>query len=243
MNQKNAIVTGASRGIGRAIALQLADQGYNLLINSSRSEQDLTQVQNEILEKGVQCITFLGNVGNHQVATELYATALKHFGSIQVLINNAGISKVGLLQDMTFEEWDEIVNVNLTSVFNLSKLVTPDMVRAQYGKIINISSVWGLCGASCEVAYSSTKGAINAFTKALGKELAPSNVSVLAIACGAVDTAMNHCFSEEDRIALCEEIPAGRMATPEEVAEITLHLINSPTYLTGEVIKLDGGWI
>lgn len=243
MNQKNAIVTGASRGIGRAIALTLADNGYNILINCSHSEEELHKVQEDILAKGVRCETYVGNVGDHEQACALYQKAMNSLGSVQVLINNAGISKVGLLQDMSFNEWDEIINTNLTSVFNLCKLVTPQMVRNRSGKIINISSVWGLCGASCEVAYSATKGAINALTKALGKELAPSNVAVLSIACGAVDTAMNHCFSAEDLQALSEEIPAGRMATPEEIAAMVLHLLEAPSYLTGEVIKMDGGWI
>ena len=140
-------------------------------------------------------------------------------------------------------DWNTLLNTNVTSVFNLSKLVIPDMLAKRSGHIINISSVWGLCGASCEVAYSTTKGAINAFTKALGKELAPSNIQVNAIACGAVDTSMNSCFSKEDLDDLCNEIPIGRMATPDEVAQLVSHIIEAPSYLTGEVIKMDGGWI
>lgn len=243
MNNKNVIVTGSSRGIGRAIALELARNGYNILINSSKSQDELTQVKNEILAYGVKCEEFTGDIGDHNTALKLLSYAHATLGTIDILINNAGISKIGLLQDMNIEEWDTIMRTNVTSAFNLSKLVIPDMLTKKSGHIINISSVWGLCGASCEVAYSTTKGAINAFTKALGKELAPSGIRVNAIACGAVDTSMNSCFSGEDLDDLCNEIPAGRMATPDEVAGMVRHIIDAPSYLTGAVIKMDGGWI
>lgn len=244
MESKNAIITGASRGIGRAIAHVLAQNGYNLLINCSRKEAELLLVEEELKRNySIKCVSYIGNIGNPSCAEELFHTAKSELGDISLLINNAGISHVGLLQDMSYEEWNNILNVNLTSVFNMCKLVIPDMVSQKNGKIINISSVWGLCGASCEVAYSATKGAINSFTKALGKELAPSNISVNAIACGAVNTSMNSCFSHEELEDLCTEIPAGRMASPKEVAELVLTLVNAPSYLTGEIIKMDGGWI
>lgn len=244
MNTKTAIVTGASRGIGKSIALELAANGYDLLINSSRSADALENVKAEIISKyQVKCVTFTGNIGDHSIAENAYNTAHKELGNLSLLINNAGISHIGLLQDMTFDEWDNIINVNLTSAFNMSKLVIPDMLSLGYGKIINISSVWGLCGASCEVAYSASKGALNAFTKALGKELAPSNIQVNAIACGAVNTSMNSCFDENELKDLCNEIPAGRMASPEEIAKLCFQLTQAPSYLTGEIIKVDGGWI
>lgn len=243
MDNKNVIITGASRGIGRAAALLLAEKGCNLLLNSSKSTESLLDVRREISRYPVKCGIYTGNAGDFDEAKKLFATAKKTLGSIDILINNAGISYIGLLQDMTPAEWNNLINTNLTSVFNMSKLVIPDMISAKAGKIINISSVWGLCGASCETAYSASKGAVNAFTKALGKELAPSNIQVNAIACGAVDTAMNSCFSQEERAALCEEIPAGRMASPDEIARMIYQLITAPAYLTGEVIKMDGGWI
>lgn len=243
MSNKNALVTGASRGIGRSIALALADAGYNLLINCSKSEEQLLKVQREILSKSVKCEIFIGNAGNPDTAIAMFSHAKETLGDIHLLINNAGISKVGLLQDMSFEDWNTIFNTNVSSIFNMCKCVIPEMVTRQQGKIINISSVWGLCGASCEAAYSATKGAVNSLTKALGKELAPSNIQVNAIACGAVDTSMNACFSEEDLNALSEEIPAGRMAQPDEIAQMVIQIINSPSYLNGEVIKMDGGWI
>lgn len=243
MNGKNAIVTGASRGIGRATALTLAQKGYNILANSSKSIDELNSLKEEILSLGVNCEVFVGDIGVHSTAVEMIDHMHNTLGDVDVLINNAGISYVGLLQDMSFDEWDHIIRTNVTSVFNLSKLAIPDMISKKSGHIINISSVWGLCGASCEVAYSASKGAINSFTKALGKELAPSGIRVNAIACGAVDTTMNSCFSKEDLESLCDEIPAGRMASPQEVAELVAHLLDAPSYLTGEVIKMDGGWI
>ena len=165
------------------------------------------------------------------------------FGKVDVVINNAGISYIGLLQDMSPEEWDRIVRTNLTSVFNCSKLAIPHMLEQKSGKILNISSVWGNVGASCEVAYSATKGGINSFTRALAKELAPSNVQVNAVACGAIDTDMNHFLEKEELEALKEEIPAGRLAKPEEVAQLLLQLARSDSYLTGQIIGFDGGWI
>ena len=143
---------------------------------------------------------------------------------------------------MKSEDWDRIIRTNLTSVFNLSKLAIPDMVARKCGKIINISSVWGSTGAACEVAYSATKGGINAFTKALAKELAPSNIQVNAVACGAIDTEMNQFLEEEELIALVEEIPLGRLGKAEEVADLVYHLGYKNAYLTGQVIGLDGGW-
>lgn len=243
MNHKNVIITGASRGIGRAAALLLAEKGFNLLINSSKSTDALLDVRREVSIYPVKCEIYTGNIGDYAEAQKLFALAKDKLGPIDILINNAGISHIGLLQDMSPDEWDNIIRTNLTSVFNMSKLVIPDMIQAKAGKIINISSVWGICGASCETAYSASKGAVNAFTRALGKELAPSNIQVNAIACGAVNTAMNSCFSQKELARLCEEIPTGRMASPEEIAEMVYHLITAPEYLTGEVIKMDGSWI
>jgi 3-oxoacyl-[acyl-carrier protein] reductase len=159
-----------------------------------------------------------------------------------VLINNAGMSHIGLLSDMSIDEWNRILSVNLTSVFSTCKCVIPSMVARQHGKILNISSVWGETGASCEAAYSACKGGMNALTRALGKELAPSNIQVNAISCGVIDTRMNSCFTPEERNALMDEIPASRFGTPEEVAELALALVTGNDYLNGQIIRLDGGW-
>ena len=158
-----------------------------------------------------------------------------------ILINNAGISYVGLLQDMSYDEWKNVIDTNLTSVFNLSKMVIPNMVAKKNGRIINVSSMWGNVGASCEVAYSASKGGVNTFTKALAKELAPSKISVNAIAFGAVDTRMNAFLSYEERELLTEEIPAGRFLAPQEAADIIYSVAMMNNYVTGQIITADGG--
>lgn len=188
-------------------------------------------------------LCYTGNVGDFFFAKDMVTNTISHFGHIDVLINNAGISHIGLLSDMTPEEWNNIVAINLTGVFNFTKLVTPYMVADKCGRILQISSVWGNVGASCEVAYSACKGGINAFTKALGKELAPSHIPVNAIACGVIDTDMNRCFDETERAELADEIPAGRFATACEVADMAYSVITAPDYLTGQIITFDGGWI
>ncbi len=162
---------------------------------------------------------------------------------LDILINNAGISYVGLLQDMKIEAWHRLLSTNLSSAFYTSRLAIPNMLKHGNGHIINISSVWGIAGASMEVAYSAAKGGLNSFTKALAKELAPSSIRVNAIAPGMIDTDMNNCFSPEEKSAITEEIPIGRMGTAEEVGELVLQLIKSPAYLTGQIISLDGGWL
>lgn len=243
MARKTVLVTGASRGIGKAIAVKFAKKNYNVAINCVRSQERLMQTKKEIESYQVPCLAFIGDMGDLTQCEELFVQIKKQFGVLDVLVNNAGISYIGLLQDMKSEDWDRIIRTNLTSVFNLSKLAIPDMVARKYGKIINISSVWGSAGAACEVAYSATKGGINAFTKALAKELAPSNIQVNAVACGAIDTEMNQFLEEDELIGLIEEIPAGRLGNAEEVADLVYHLGYKNSYLTGQVIGLDGGWI
>lgn len=243
MARKVVLVTGASRGIGKAIAVKFAKKGYNVIINCAHREQELMQAKREIEGYQVSCTAFLGDMGNLSVCEELFQLIRKQYGNLDVLINNAGISYIGLLQDMSADDWDRILRTNLTSVFNCCKLAIPMMLSEGHGKIVNISSVWGNVGASCEVAYSATKGGINAFTKALAKELAPSNIQVNAVACGAIDTEMNQWMEEDDLIALVDEIPTGRLGRAEEVADLVYHLGYKNAYLTGQVIGLDGGWI
>ena len=238
-----ALVTGASRGIGKAIAVKYAKKGCNVAVNCIHSEERLSQTRREIESYQTECLAFLGDMGNPADCQALFKKIRKQFGGVDVLVNNAGISYIGLLQDMTSDDWDRIVRTNLTSVFNCCRLAIPYMVEKKCGKIINISSVWGVAGASCEVAYSATKGGINAFTKALAKELAPSGIQVNAIACGAIDTEMNHFLNQEELIDLIDEIPAGRLGKAEEVADLAYHLGYKDSYLTGQVIGLDGGWI
>ena len=242
--RKTVLITGASRGIGRAIATAFAKEGCNLVITCSKSETELLELKKELEEKyAVDVLASVGDVSDYSYVEQLFSHIEKRFNGVDVLINNAGISYVGLLTDMTIDDWNHIVGINLTSVFSTSKLAVPYMLSKKAGKIINISSVWGNVGASCEVAYSACKGGMNAFTKGLAKELAPSNIQVNAIACGCIDTQMNACFSEEERALLAEEIPAGRFGMPEEVAALALSLASGNEYLTGQIITLDGGWI
>ena len=243
MAKKVVLVTGASRGIGKAIAVKFAKKGYNVVISCAHREAELMQAKKEIEGYQVSCLAFLGDMGDMSTCETMFQQIKKQFGTLDVLVNNAGISYIGLLQDMTSDDWDRIVRTNLTSVFNCCKLAIPMMLSAEKGKIINISSVWGNVGASCEVAYSATKGGINAFTKALAKELAPSNIQVNAIACGVIDTDMNRCFAPEEMASLIEEIPADRIGRPEEVAALAGQLITAPAYMTGQIITIDGGWI
>ncbi len=234
-----ALITGASRGIGKAIAHVLAQAGYQLFLTCSQSISDLEDVARSITEQyHVPCNAVQADMGSAEDVARLFSGITE----LDVLINNAGIAHIGLLSDMSVEEWRRVMAVNLDSCFYTSKLAIPLMLKKHSGKIINISSVWGNVGASMEVAYSASKGGMNAFTKALAKELAPSNIQVNAIACGVIDTDMNACFDEEDKKALLEEIPADRMGRPMEVAQLVLQMVQAPAYLTGQVITIDGGW-
>ena len=239
MKHRVAVVTGASRGIGRAIAIAFAKEGYDLFITCKDSRDELFALSEELEEKyRITVRTFVGDISNKDIVIELF-DKIDH---IDVLVNNAGISYIGLLSDMPFEQWDEVITTNLNSAFYCSKMAIPLMLSEKSGKIINISSVWGERGASMEVAYSASKGGLNAFTKALAKELAPSNIQVNAVACGLIDTDMNSHFSQEEIQSIIEEIPSDRIGKPEEVADLVLQLCAGNKYLTGQIIGLDGGW-
>ena len=245
MNQKYVLITGASRGIGRACALAFARNHFHVFLNC-RHSLDALQAGGT----GDPCrARFLHTASQEmsgdpdEVTRDVLPSLNRICPGLDVLINNAGISFVGLLQDMSDAQWSEILNTNLSSVFYCCRSAIGHMVSQKSGKIINISSMWGTVGASCEAAYSATKSGMNGLTKALAKELAPSNVQVNAIACGVIDTAMNAQFSEEEREALREEIPAGRFADSEEVAALALTLASGHSYLTGQIIGLDGGYI
>ncbi len=243
MKKPVALITGASRGIGREIALTFANHGYDCVITCHQRQSALFSVRDEITALGVSCLTFTGDLGCWENCCCLFEEIETHFDHLDILVNNAGIAHIGLLQDMTPDEWACVLQTNLSSCFYCSKLAIPLMLKEKSGNILNISSVWGNVGASCEAAYSATKGAINSLTKALAKELAPSGIRVNAIACGVIDTEMNHCFSDEDRAALRDEIPMGRFGTPNEVGAFAYAIISQASYLTGQVITYDGGWI
>lgn len=243
-NNKTVLITGSSRGIGRSIATAFAAAGHPVIITARHSEQLLMELKCDIETRfHVPCMTFIGDLGQFETVQKLFEEIHKHYEGVDILINNAGISHIGLLSDMSEEQWQTLLASNLSSCFYCSKLAIPYMVSKKCGCILNISSVWGIAGASCEAAYSASKGAVNALTKALGKELAPSNITVNAIACGVIDTEMNQFLNEDERIALMEEIPAGRFATPDEVAQLALQLTRTSNYLTGQIITFDGGWL
>lgn len=238
--RKKALITGASRGIGKETARILAEAGYDLFLVCRSSKEALLQLKGELeTNYSVSVETGIYDVSDSAQVESM----IKEAGEIHVLINNAAISKVGLLSEMRPEEWQQVMDTNLNALFYTSRLVIPQMVRRQEGKIINVSSVWGEVGASMEVAYSTAKGGVNSFTKALAKELAPSNIQVNAVAFGVIDTEMNACFSKEDLEALKEEIPADRLGSAKEAARMILQVIHAPEYMTGQIITMDGGWI
>lgn len=240
---KTIIITGASRGIGRATAIRFASLGCHMVITCHHNSELLNEVKSQVLASGSDCITYTGDLSVSTNVNELFQLANDAFGNVDILINNAGIAHIGLLSDMSDLEWDNLIRTNLYSVFYCCRRAIPAMVSAHSGRIINISSVWGAVGASCETAYSASKGGINAFTKALAKELAPSGIQVNAISCGLIDTDMNSQLSDKELEAVCDEIPAGRAGTTQEVAELIYSVCTQSTYLTGQIITFDGGWI
>ena len=238
--RKKALITGASRGIGEAIAKELARQGFDLTLTCLNSLDQLKELAGCLEKKyGVSCHIFQGDMGDPEAVDRLF----DGLNRLDVLINNAGISHIGLLSDMSVSQWRRVMSTNLDSCFYTCRRAIPLMVHAKQGRIINISSVWGQAGASMEAAYSASKGGVNSLTKALAKELAPSNIQVNAIACGVIDTDMNRCFAPEEMASLIEEIPADRIGRPEEVAALAGQLITAPAYMTGQIITIEGGWI
>ena len=240
---RTILITGASSGIGAATAIAFANPNNRLILVSRKNREGLKKIEDEGRERGAEVLSILADVSDYEACKSLLAQANEHFGPIDLLINNAGISHIGLFQDMTPDEWQRVMNVNIGSVMNLCHLVIPSMVHRHHGRIINISSVWGNVGASCEAVYSASKGAINSFTKALAKELAPSNIQVNAIAFGAIETPMNAWLAKEEADALADEIPSGREGTKEEAAQMICMVADAPDYLTGQILTMDGGWI
>ena len=235
--RKRALITGASRGIGEAVARVLAMEGYDLFLVCKNSGDKIKKIKAELEEiYDICCETMICDVSDAMQVE----TMIKQAGEIHVLINNAAISYVGLLTDMTLAQWQEVMDTNLNALFYICRLVVPQMVRRREGKIINVSSVWGNVGASMEVAYSTTKGGVNSFTRALAKELAPSGVQVNGIAFGVIDTDMNACFSKEEMENLRAEIPADRIGNAMEAGEMIRQIINAPSYMTCQIITMDG---
>jgi 3-oxoacyl-[acyl-carrier protein] reductase len=238
------LVTGSSRGIGKAAALKFASLGHNVVINCSRGgrEMDETLREAELINKNVMAVA--ADVSDYDEVSSMFRRVSERFGGTDILINNAGVSLVGLFSDTRPEEWDRVMSANVKSVFNCAHIAAGYMVKRKNGVIINISSVWGVSGASCEAVYSASKGAVSSFTKALGRELAPSGVRVNAVACGVIDTGMNDFLDAEEKAELEARIPASRFGKPGEVAELCAFLASdSAKYINGQTIILDGGFI
>ena len=240
---RTILITGDSSGIGAATAIAFANPNNRLILVSRKNREGLKKIEDEGRERGAEVLSILADVSDYEDCKSVVQQGVERFGTIDLLVNDAGISHIGLFQDMTPDEWQRVMNVNIGSVMNLCHLVIPSMVHRHHGRIINISSVWGNVGASCEAVYSASKGAINSFTKALAKELAPSNIQVNAIAFGAIETPMNAWLSKEEAEALADEIPAGREGTKEEAAQMICMVADAPDYLTGQILTMDGGWI
>lgn len=242
--KKTVIITGASKGIGAATAILFARKGYNVVIGYNESYQTAKLLSSSLLSQGYSVLPFKVNVSNKLETDLLIKETVYKFGSLDVLINNAGVAFNGLITDTEDYDADRIFDVDLKGVFNCCRSVTPVMVNQKSGKIINISSMWGQVGASCEVAYSAAKAGVIGLTKALAKELAPSGITVNAIAPGLIDTTMNNNINVEDLNAFVEEIPLGRIGTADEIAEAALFLASEGAdYITGQVLGVNGGYV
>lgn len=239
--QKVAIVTGASRGIGKEIAKQLARNGIKVIANYNKSEKQAYELKKELEKENIEIEIAKADVSKREQVKDLIKNVLEKYDRIDILINNAGISDYKLFTDVTDEDWNRIINTNLYSAFVMSQEVGKIMVNQKKGCIINISSIWGEVGASLEVIYSISKAGMNGMTKALAKELGPSNIRVNAIAPGIIKTEMNERFSDEELKQLKEEIPLERLGKTEDIAKCALWLVND-SYTTGQIISVNGGW-
>ncbi len=242
-NSKVVLVTGSSSGIGKGIATLFAKQGYKVVLNCKSSVDSMDTLKEELSTFNPNILAIQCDVSVYSEAEKMLTTIKETFGNVDILINNAGVSEFGLFTDVKPENLNNTISTNLNSCLNCTHLALPNMIKNQCGTVINISSIWGNVGASCEVLYSTSKSAINGFTKAIAKEVAPSNVLVNAIACGLIDTRMNGNLSSDDINAFVEEIPLSRQGTPKEVAEMCLFLAEKNSYMTGQVLTLDGGYL
>lgn len=244
IGEMTVLVTGASRGIGAQIALRFASVGMNVVIHYMNSHEAANEVARKCMELGAKVYTVSADLRSKEDILRMKDKLDSHGLKPDILVNNAGISHYGLLSDVDEAEWDDVMDVNLKSVFLCSQTFMPFMISQRFGRIINVSSIWGISGGSCEVVYSAAKGGVNAFTKALAKELAPSGVTVNAVAPGAVRTEMMGRFDEAELKQLEEEIPAGRLASPEEISSLVYFLaLPESGYITGQIISPNGGWV
>lgn len=239
---KTVLVTGGSRGIGKCIVENLAKEGYNVLLNYNKSEKQAKQIKKELEEQGIKIETFKADVSKREEVKKMVDFAIKKFKDIDVLINNAGIAKLQMFNDITDEDWNEMISTNLNSAFFTIQEVLPNMIHNKNGCIINISSIWGLVGASCEVAYSVSKAGINGMTKALAKELGLSNIRVNAIAPGVIDTEMNNNLDNAIKEEIKNETPLNKIGKPIDIYRCIKWLIEDE-FTTGQIISPNGGYV
>lgn len=244
LGEMTVLVTGGSGGIGAAIAERFAFVGMNVVIHYMKSHEAANEVARRCMAYSGKVMTVTADLRSKEQIIRMREKLENHGLKPDILVNNAGLSHYGLLSDVTEEEWDEVMAVNVKGTFMCTQAFMPHMISQRYGRIINVSSIWGISGASCEVLYSTTKGGINAFTKALAKEAAPSGVTVNAVAPGAVETSMLDHLDRDELASLQEEIPAGRLARPDEISSLIYFLaLPESGYINGQVISPNGGWV
>lgn len=244
LSEMTVLVTGGSRGIGAAVAERFAMIGMNVVIHYLNAHEHANETARKCLAHGGKVLTITADISKADEIQRMKERLEELQLLPDILVNNAGVAHYGMLSDTTEEQWDHVMSINLKGMFLCTKTFMPHMIQQKFGRIINVSSIWGISGASCEVVYSTAKGGVNAFTKALAKELAPSNVTVNAVAPGAVDTAMMDNLEAEERQSLENEIPAGRFAQPEEIASLVYFIaLPESSYITGQIISPNGGWM
>ncbi len=239
--QKIAIVTGGARGIGKAITETLAQNGIKVIANYNKSKEQAEKLKKELEEKNIIIDIIQADISKKEECEKIIEYTIKKYGKIDILINNAGISKVQLIDEVTEKDWNEMINTNLYSAFCMCQLAVPYMIKEKKGNIINISSVWGIVGASQEILYSITKAGMDGLTKALAKEVGPSNIKVNSIAPGYINTDMNKEISEKALDRIKEETPLEKIGEPIDIAKCVEWLIND-NFTTGQVISINGGW-
>ncbi len=242
--KKTAFITGGATGIGRDTAIKLCSEGFFVVIFYNKSEAEANKLCEELNKTDFNSCCVKANLADYDEVKKAVSEALSVTGRVDLLVNNAGIAQQKLFCDITAEDWHNMININLNSVFYMCREIVPVMIKNQSGKIINISSMWGICGASCEVHYSASKSAVIGFTKALAQELGPSNITVNCIAPGVIDTKMNSCFSAEDIKELEAETPLGRIGKAEDVSNLVCFLASEKAdFITGQVISPNGGFV